>query len=250
MGCLEAVRQGGHDEKEILPFLLLILALLIPLVFNARPSIVAYINLAIIYAVSAVGLNLLLGVAGQISLGHAAFMGIGGYTSAILMIRYGIPSIVSVLAGGLLAGLFGLIIGFPALRLKGFYLAIATMALGTAVTDVIKRMEILGADRGLTNVPPVTILATNSAVNLQSISLSGYLVTNHLFGEQPAQSKTGMAFRAMRDSEVAAKVLHKHFLLQGPSFCHLFFLGRRRWCHVWSFSFIFAPRHVRIWLVH
>jgi len=122
-------------KKKILPFLLLILALLIPLIFNARPSVVAYINLAIIYAVSAVGLNLLLGVAGQISLGHAAFMGIGGYTSAILMMRYGVPSIISVLAGGLLAGLFGLVIGFPALRLKGFYLAIATMALGTAAED-------------------------------------------------------------------------------------------------------------------
>jgi len=104
-------------------------------------------------------------------------MGIGGYTSAILMIRYGIPSIVSVLAGGLLAGLFGLIIGFPALRLKGFYLAIATMALGTAVTDVIKRMEILGADRGLTNVPPVTIFGyqfSSEFASIISIWLSCY----------------------------------------------------------------------------
>jgi len=169
MGCLEAVRQGGHDEKENSSFLTFDLGTPHPLSIQCA-------------AVSAVGLNLLLGVAGQISLGHAAFMGIGGYTSAILMIRYGIPSIVSVLAGGLLAGLFGLIIGFPALRLKGFYLAIATMALGTAVTDV--------ADRGLTNVPPV------------NLAIYGF---------------------------------HKHFLLQGPSFCHLFFLGRRRWCHVCLF---------------
>jgi len=86
-------------RHKILPLLLLLLALVIPLVFSARPSILAYINLAIIYAVSVVGLNLLLGVAGQISLGHAAFMGIGGYTSAILMMRYGVPSIISVLAG-------------------------------------------------------------------------------------------------------------------------------------------------------
>jgi len=194
-------------KKKILPFLLLILALLIPLVFNARPSIVAYINLAIIYAVSAVGLNLLLGVAGQISLGHAAFMGIGGYTSAILMMRYGIPAVFSVLAGGLLAGLFGLVIGFPALRLKGFYLAIATMALGTAVTDVIKRMEVLGADRGLTNVPPISIFGYQFSsefakyyLYLAILLLTIFLVNNLL------KSKTGMAFRAMRDSEVAAKV--------------------------------------------
>jgi len=194
-------------KKRILPFLLFILALLIPLVFNARPSVVAYINLAIIYAVSAVGLNLLLGVAGQISLGHAAFMGIGGYTSAILMMRYGIPSVLSVLAGGLLAGLFGLVIGFPALRLKGFYLAIATMALGTAVTDVIKRMEVLGADRGLTNVPPITIFGYQFSsefakyyLYLAILLLTIFLVNNLL------KSKTGMAFRAMRDSEVAAKV--------------------------------------------
>jgi len=128
-GLLEAVRQGGHDEKENSSFLTFDLGTPHPLSIQCAASIVAYINLAIIYAVSAVGLNLLLGVAGQISLGHAAFMGIGGYTSAILMIRYGIPSIVSVLAGVLLAGLFDLIIGFPALRRKGFYLAIATIAL-------------------------------------------------------------------------------------------------------------------------
>jgi len=106
-----------------------------------------------------------------------------------------------------LAGLFGLIIGFPALRLKGFYLAIATMALGTAVTDVIKRMEILGADRGLTNVPPVTIFGYQFSsefakyyLYLAILLLTIFLVNNLL------KSKTGMAFRAMRDSEVAAKV--------------------------------------------
>jgi len=99
-----------------------------------------------------------------------------------------------VLAGGLLAGLFGLIIGFPALRLKGFYLAIATMALGTAVTDVIKRMEILGADRVSPTSLPSPFLATNSAVNLQSIISICYLVTNHLFGEQPAQKQDRYGF--------------------------------------------------------
>jgi len=75
------------------------LLLLIPVFLKSRPSFIGYINLAIIYAIAAEGLNLLIGVSGQISLGHAAFMAIGGYTSAILVMSLHVPSIVAIICG-------------------------------------------------------------------------------------------------------------------------------------------------------
>ncbi len=194
-------------RKKIFAVALIALALVLPVLLKNKPSIVGYINIAIIYAISVEGLNLLLGVAGQISLGHAAFMAIGGYTSALLVMKLGVPSLVGILAGAIVAGLFGLIIGFPSLRLKGFYLAIATMALGTTITDIIKRIEITGADRGLTNIPAISIFnfkfeseMTKYYLFVAIFLLTVFLVRNLL------KSKSGMAFRAMRDSEVGATV--------------------------------------------
>jgi len=146
------------------------LLLLIPVFLKSRPSFIGYINLAIIYAIAAEGLNLLIGVSGQISLGHAAFMAIGGYTSAILVMSLHVPSIVAIICGVIVSAFFGFIIGFPALRLKGFYLAIATMALGTAVTDIIRRLSITGGDQGLRNIPPIKIFNFSSQVNFQNIT--------------------------------------------------------------------------------
>src|SRR5690242_12802970 len=93
---------------------------------NAPPY---FLNIALfigINIVMALGLNLITGVTGQLSLGHAAFMSIGAYTSAIATVNYHVPFLLGVLIGGLAAGLIGIIIGFPTLRLTGDYLAIAT----------------------------------------------------------------------------------------------------------------------------
>jgi len=91
-------------------------------------------------------------------------------------------------------------------KTQGFYLAIATMALGTAVTDVIKRMEILGSWQGSHQRPSRHIFGYHQQWICKVLSLIWLSCTNHLFGEQPAQKQDSMAFRAMRDSEVAAKV--------------------------------------------
>lgn len=181
------------------------LLLLIPVFLKSRPSFIGYINLAIIYAIAAEGLNLLIGVSGQISLGHAAFMAIGGYTSAILVMSLHVPSIVAIICGIIVSAFFGFIIGFPALRLKGFYLAIATMALGTAVTDIIRRLSITGGDQGLRNIPPIKIFNFSFSSEFSKyylflvlLILAVILIRNFLRG------KGGMGLRAMRDSEFGA----------------------------------------------
>jgi len=193
--------------KKLLPILFLVFALIIPLALKTKPSIIYFINLSLIYAIAAQGLNLLMGIGGQISLGHAAFMAIGGYTSAILVMKFNLPFFVALLGGVALSCILGLIVGFPSLRLKGFYLAIATMALGSVVTDVIRRLAITGGDNGMANITPPALFNYKFA----SYSSQYYLIL-FLFlliiwlTRNFIKSKSGMALQAMRDSEAGALV--------------------------------------------
>ena len=94
-----------------------------------------------IYLVALVGLNILTGYTGQISLGHGAFMAIGGYTTAILMTDHGVKDIVTIPIAIVVAGVAGVLFGLPAARLSGLYLALATFAIAVATPSVIKRFE-------------------------------------------------------------------------------------------------------------
>ena len=111
----------------VLLILLFVLLFTIPLFMgNYWLSIIIIIAITII---AALGLNLLTGYCGQLSIGHAGFIAVGAYTSAILTGQYEVPFLLGMLGGGLMAGLTGLLFGLPSLRVKGFYLAITTMQL-------------------------------------------------------------------------------------------------------------------------
>ncbi len=191
--------------KKYVSFIILIIALFLPLIFKERPSIIGYLNLILILGISAQGLNLLLGIGGQISLGHAAFMAIGGYTSAILVINYNFPFLVTMIIGVLVSALFGLIVGFPSLRLKGFYLAIATMALGSVVQDIIKRLKITGGDHGLRNIPSMKIFGYEFVSDFSRFYLILFLfIIILLISRNFVNSRSGKSLIAMRDSEYGA----------------------------------------------
>ena len=115
-------------------------ACLAPLVLN--DYIISQLTFISIYSVAAVGLMLLTGYTGQVSMGHAAFFAIGSYTSAILTAK-GVPFLLALPAAGVLAGVVGIIIGLPALRLSGLYLAIATMGFAFIVEEIMVRWESL-----------------------------------------------------------------------------------------------------------
>jgi branched-chain amino acid transport system permease protein len=194
--------------KKILPIIFLVVAIFIPFVLKTKPSIIYFINLSMIYAISAQGLNLLMGIGGQISLGHAAFMAIGGYTSAILVMKFHTPFLPALVAGVALSCIFGLIVGFPSLRLKGFYLAIATMALGSVVTDVIRRLAVTGGDYGFANISPPKIFKFVFSSNFsQFYMILGFLLLTIWLARNFIRSKSGMALQAMRDSETGAVAL-------------------------------------------
>ncbi len=114
-------------------------------------SILAVIGLNTILAL---GLNLLMGYAGQISLGHAAFFGIGAYTSGILTATYGVPPLVAAACALLIVGLVALVVGIPSLKLRGQYLAMATLGFGIIVYILLREMGWLtGGPSGLRDIP-------------------------------------------------------------------------------------------------
>lgn len=191
--------------KKFIYYILIIFILFLPLIFKTKPSIIGYLNLIMIYGISAQGLNLLLGIGGQISLGHAAFMAIGGYTSAIFVVNYNFPFIVALIISIAVSALFGLIVGFPSLRLKGFYLAIATMALGSVVADVIRRMSITGGDHGFRNIPTFEIFGYKFNTDFSKFYLIlFFFIVVFYISRNFIKSKSGKSLIAMRDSEVGA----------------------------------------------
>jgi branched-chain amino acid transport system permease protein len=109
-------------------------------------------NLVLIYAIAILGLNILTGFNGQFSLGHGAFYAIGAYAAAILMDRFGVPYWATLPVAGVVCFVFGLLIGFPALRLAGHYLALATFALALAIPQLLKYRLIEGWTGGVQGI--------------------------------------------------------------------------------------------------
>ena len=158
-----------------------------------------------IYVVAGAGLMLLSGYCGQISLGHAAFFAVGAFTAAVLA-KQGVPFPLALVAAGTLAAAVGLIIGLPALRLSGLYLAIATLAASFIVTEIIVRWEsVTNGASGLT-VPKIRIAGwvADSEAKLYAIVLMAALAAM-LLVRNLVRAPLGLAMMAIRDSETAAQ---------------------------------------------
>jgi branched-chain amino acid transport system permease protein len=189
-------------------WLVVFLIVMLTLPMWADPYVVYMANISGIAIVAALGLNILTGFTGQISLGHAAFVALGAYTSAILATRLGAPFWLTIPASGLVAALFGLILGFPCLRLKGLYLAMATMSFGVVVEYMVTHLEsVTMGVRGI-SVPPPSILGYSlsdpSKLFYLIILVVGLLV---MAAKNLARTRVGRAFIAIRDRDVAAGII-------------------------------------------
>jgi branched-chain amino acid transport system permease protein len=150
-----------------------------------------------IYFIALIGLNVLTGYSGQVSLGHGAFMAIGGYTSAILIAHHHVRDVWTIPLAGLVAGAVGLAFGLPALRLTGLYLALATFAVAVAFPPLVRKFDnFTGGNQGL-----ILNLHTNDWLYYLSWSIAG---AAFLVGSLVLATPIGRSFRALRDSEVAA----------------------------------------------
>jgi branched-chain amino acid transport system permease protein len=181
-------------------------ALALPFATSA-PYLLQTLTNAWLAAVLALSLTLVAGTAGQVSLGQAALLAIGGYASALLVIDLGAPAIISVPAAGLITAALGTLLVFPAFRLRGHYIAIATLAIGEIVSLVILNWESLtGGAMGLTGIPPLSFLGrdldSNRAIYWTCLlaliaiaALQARLLDSHL----------GRTLRALREDEIAAQ---------------------------------------------
>lgn len=145
----------------------------------------------------AVGLNLIIGYAGQFSLGHAGFMAIGAYTTAIIVAKLPttIGFYVSIFAGIAIAVLFALIIGIPTLRLRGDYLAIATMGAAEIIRVIINNLKITNGAAGMFNIPNLASWPTVYIL----VCVTTIIIVNF------SRSRAGRALQAIRDDEIAAE---------------------------------------------
>jgi branched-chain amino acid transport system permease protein len=190
---------------------LLILLFTLPLYV---PSYNIYlINIILVNIILAVGLNILVGYTGQISLGHAGFFAVGAYGTALAMIHLHLPFLPAILMAALLAAFLGFIIGLPALRLEGPYLAIATLGFGLTIMHVIGRWDVFGGRMGLTS-PPLDLGLPGSAY---SLVIQGDVKIYYLIlvitilmvigARNLMKTRVGRAFVAIRDDDIAAEVM-------------------------------------------
>jgi branched-chain amino acid transport system permease protein len=217
-------------QKQVIGFVSFVLFGVLVFVLPAwisefRAQQFAYVG---IYLIALLGLNILTGYTGQISLGHGAFMAIGGYTTAILMAGNeqfgqsgflstggGMKDIYTIPIAGLVAGLVGLAFGLPALRLSGLYLALATFAVAVAMPSAVKRFqEFSGGGSGINlfGIPELTGGISGVTVFGRTLSFNDWLyylcwsiaLVAFVGAWLILRGRTGRAFRAVRDSETAA----------------------------------------------
>ncbi|MFC2065453.1 branched-chain amino acid ABC transporter permease [Chloroflexota bacterium] len=164
-------------------------------------------NLIGITLIAATGLNLLVGYCGQLSIGHAGFIAVGAYTAAILTNRFELPFLVGLISAGLMAGIIGLVFGLPSIRVKGFYLAITTIAAQFIIIWVINHWSLTGGFVGI-KVPYASIgsFVFRSEASQFYLIISIAVLTIFL-AKNLARTKVGRAFIAVRDNDLAAEVM-------------------------------------------
>ena len=204
-----AVAMSSARWRMLALVLLLLVACVLPLLLpNYR---IFQLTLAMIYAVALLGLNMLTGYNGQISLGHGAFYAIGAYTAAILMDRFAVPYWATLPAAGLVCLVVGFLFGLPALRLEGLYLALATFALAVATPQLLKYKLIedwTGGVQGIVIIKPDAPfgLPLNPDQWLYYFTLA-VAVAMFVFGWNLLRGRMGRAMIAIRDHPVAAETM-------------------------------------------
>lgn len=161
-----------------------------------------------IWITLALSLNILTGYAGQVSLGHAAFFGIGAYASAVLSVRYGAPFWLDFLGAIVITGLVGTVLGLPSLRVRHDFLVLATMGINFVVVAVFKYIDFFGGAMGVVNIPAPTLFGATFRGGAPYLALvGGYVFIVWLVSWYLSKNWVGLAFHTIRiDEEAAAAV--------------------------------------------
>ncbi|WP_031513883.1 branched-chain amino acid ABC transporter permease [Desulfofalx alkaliphila] len=162
-----------------------------------NPYYMQVLTLMGIYIIAALGLNLITGVTGQLSFGHAAFLSVGAYGAAIVSVKLQFPFFMALIIGGLLAALAGVVIGFPALRLRGDYLGIATLGFCEIIRVVFLNSSITGGALGFAGIPRASNIVLVFSLVIVTVVVM-YSIQNSRFGR---------ALISIREDEIAAETM-------------------------------------------
>ncbi len=212
----QSVSQAASDVfqsilfKRGLPIFILVGMIIMPMISSMYQTNIMIS--ALLYVMLALGLNIVVGIAGQLVLGYVAFYAVGAYTYAILNQFLGLGFWVCLPIGGFVAVLFGLALGFPVLRLRGDYLAIVTLGFGEIVRIFLQNWsDITGGPRGISNIPPPDLFGMEMDLSQRSIYIY-YLVLlavliTILIISRIKNSRVGLALQALREDEIAAQAM-------------------------------------------
>jgi branched-chain amino acid transport system permease protein len=191
-------------------WLVIFIAAMLVLPFMMSRYYLSILNEMGIAIIGALGLNLLTGYTGQISLGHGAFIGIGAYTSAILTEKIsGIPFLVVLPLSGFMSALLGLVVGIPSLRLKGLYLALGTLSFGFIIDYVFCHWDLTRGDLGMA-VPSPSIGMGSYVIDTEReyfFLIIFFVVVATIVAKNIARTKIGRFFVAIRDRDIAAEAM-------------------------------------------
>ncbi len=196
-------------KRELMKFLLFAAAILMAPMFFKGGYIVNVLVFVGIYTILAVALNLLLGLAGQISLGQAAFFGLGAYISGVLTATHAVNPWMAMVIAVIAVGVIAFVLGFPILKLRGHYLAMATLGMGIIVFIIFNEtVDITGGPSGLSGIPNLSICGIVFNTDMKNYYLVwSFAVATILLSLNLSASRIGRALRAIHDSEVAARIL-------------------------------------------
>ncbi len=202
--------QKTPDRRQlIVPAVALVFAVVLPFVLGNYH--VFQVTLVLVYAIALLGLNMLTGFNGQISLGHGAFYAIGAYTAAILMDKGGMPYWATIPIAGAVCLLAGFLFGLPALRLEGLYLALATFALGVAMPQILKHKSIehwTGGAMGVVIVKPdPPSWAPLSQDQWLYFFTLAWVIVAFVLAASLLRGRIGRAMVAIRDQPIAAQAM-------------------------------------------
>lgn len=202
----ELIALVRHPTQARWTVALMVAALVAPLLLSNH--LTALVNGILIVAVGAVGLNLLIGTTGLISLGQAGFLAVGAYTTAILAADYGMPLWLCLPAAGLAAAAFGLLVGIPSLRLKGLYLAITTLAFTIIITHLILAAEDFTHGSSGISTPRPALFGLDLGSDRAFYYLVLAVLTLAVLGSANLKrSRIGRALLAIREQDIAARAM-------------------------------------------
>jgi len=212
-----AVGELFRERKTLAATGFVLMVLSLPFVFRGSPYLIHICVMAGLYAILALGLNFQLGSTNVVNFATAASYGIGAYTSALLAVHYGVSFWIGLFISGSTASLFGLILGFPCMKTKDYYLSLVTIAFGLIVYSLLVNFSWTGGPNGIPNIPSPSFLGhsfrdslTLFGVELPPQSNYFYLVLLFTAGallvaHRLHHSRVGLTWNAIREDEIAAR---------------------------------------------